>query len=110
MVSSQILLFFCSQSPIVKWLQKHLLPCPFKYVTGIDCPGCGFQRSIVQLLQGNLHQSFILYPGALPLIFLGLIYWLDHRYKFDPKQYIKTPLTVVTGCILIVSYIIKMSR
>jgi hypothetical protein len=99
-----------SQSGIIYWLQKHMLPCPFKYVTGIDCPGCGFQRSVVQLLQGNFAQSWALYPGTVPLIILALIYWLDKRYNFDPKQYIKTPLAVITGCLLLVSYIIKMSH
>jgi hypothetical protein len=110
MLGYQLLYCFCSQLSFINWLQKHLLPCPFKYITGIDCPGCGFQRAVVQLLQGNLQQSLLLYPGAIPLIILALIYALDKRFNFDPNQYIKTPLTVITGCILLVSYGIKMAR
>jgi len=97
-----------SQYVFIDWLQKHLLPCPFKYITGIDCPGCGFQRAVVQLLKGNFAQSWALYPGAIPLMILAVIYWLDNRYHFDPKQYIKTPLAVLTGCLLLVSYAFKM--
>ncbi|MFM6925772.1 MAG: DUF2752 domain-containing protein, partial [Ferruginibacter sp.] len=26
---------------ISTWLEAHQLPCPFKQITHIDCPGCG---------------------------------------------------------------------
>ena len=110
MLGYQTIYCLSSQFVFINWLQKHLLPCPFKYVTGIDCPGCGFQRSVVQLLKGNFDQSWALYPGTIPLIVLALIYGLDKRYNFDPKQYLKTPLAVATGCLLLVSYVIKMNR
>ncbi|HEX4264618.1 MAG TPA: DUF2752 domain-containing protein [Verrucomicrobiae bacterium] len=29
-------------------------PCLFHQVTGLDCPGCGAQRALHQLLHGNL--------------------------------------------------------
>ncbi|MBK7377164.1 MAG: DUF2752 domain-containing protein [Chitinophagaceae bacterium] len=30
---------------IIDWLQQHQLPCLFRQLTHIDCPGCGMQRS-----------------------------------------------------------------
>lgn len=27
--------------------------CPFKMVTGLDCPGCGSQRALMALLHGH---------------------------------------------------------
>lgn len=101
---------FCSQLVFVNWLQKHLLPCPFKYLTGIDCPGCGFQRSIIMLLQGNLKQSLHFYPAAIPLMILMLIHFLDSQYHFDKKGWIKTPLAIITGSIIAVSYVLKMTH
>lgn len=56
----------CSHLVFIQWLQHHLLTCPFKYLTGIDCPGCGFQRSLIALVQGNFHQSLALYPPTIP--------------------------------------------
>jgi hypothetical protein len=79
-------------------------------MTGIDCPGCGFQRSVIMLFKGNLKQSLHFYPAAIPLMILMLIHFLDNRYHFDKKQWIKTPLAVATGLIILVSYVLKMTR
>ncbi len=47
-----------------------MMPCALKSIFGIDCPICGFQRSLVLLLQGNVIESFKIYP---PLIFAMLL-------------------------------------
>ena len=67
------------------------LPCPFKLISGYNCPGCGSQRAIHQLLHGNLISAFKLNPlmvVSLPLIFYGLgtraynyIFESSHRVK-----------------------------
>ncbi|MBO4663273.1 MAG: DUF2752 domain-containing protein [Bacteroidaceae bacterium] len=31
--------------------------CPFKLITGLDCPGCGFQRAMHALLHGHVVQA-----------------------------------------------------
>jgi hypothetical protein len=100
---------FCSQFVLSTWLQNHLIPCPFKYFTGIDCPGCGFQRSIVALIQGDLHKSFSLYPPAIPLL-LFFAYGLADKYlKLDtPKFAVKKTLFMIVGSIVLISYGIKM--
>ena len=46
-----------------------MLPCGFKKLTGHDCPGCGFQRSVASLAEGDLSTSFEFYP-PLALIFI----------------------------------------
>lgn len=100
---------FCSRLVLITWLQNHLIPCPFKYLTGIDCPGCGFQRSIIALLQGDFHKSVGLYPPAIPLLlFFG--YGLADKYlKLDtPKFIIKKSLFMLVGSIVLISYCIKM--
>jgi hypothetical protein len=100
---------FCSQLVFIDWLQHHLIPCPFKYLTGIDCPGCGFQRSVLALIQGNLHKSFILYPPAIPLLMFFAYGLADKFFKLDTsKNIIKKTLFVFVGAIIMVSYGIKM--
>lgn len=59
---------------------SFFLPCPFKYITGYNCPGCGSQRALHQLAHGNLRTAFSLNPLlilTLPLIIytLGLKIW-----------------------------------
>ncbi|WP_084163697.1 DUF2752 domain-containing protein [Olivibacter sitiensis] len=69
-----------------EWLSHHLLPCPFKYFTGHDCPGCGLQRSLLFLLKGDLANSFRLYPATIPLLLLAIFYLLRNWLKFDPQE------------------------
>ena len=48
--------------------------CPFKAVTGFDCPGCGGTRAVHQLLNGHLGAALdfnVLAVLALPLILWG---------------------------------------
>lgn len=52
--------------------EHALIPkCPFKLLTGLDCPGCGFQRAMHALLHGDIAQAigynwFLLF--ALPYL------------------------------------------
>jgi hypothetical protein len=100
---------FCSRFVFINWLQNHLLPCPFKYITGIDCPGCGFQRAVLKLIQGNFHQSFIIYPAAIPLLAFFAYGLADKYFKLDTsKNAVKKTFFVFTGSIILISYGIKM--
>jgi len=99
---------FCSQLTLLNWLQNHLIPCPFKKLTGIDCPGCGFQRSVIALLKGSLHQSLALYPATIPFIITALFVLLDGRFQFDRKHIIKKSLYLLTGNIMLFAYLFKL--
>ena len=49
--------------------------CPFKAVTGLDCPGCGGTRAAHQLFTGHLGQAVdfnVLAVLAFPFILWGL--------------------------------------
>ena len=101
---------FCSHLIFINWLQNHLLPCPFKTISGIDCPGCGFQRSVVALLQGHLNTSLHLYPATIPILTIGLFTVVDTRLGFDEKGYLKKTLYIGTAALITGAYILKMSR
>ncbi|MDB5086861.1 MAG: hypothetical protein JWR09_855 [Mucilaginibacter sp.] len=108
---------FCSRLVFINWLQNHLIPCPFKYLTGIDCPGCGFQRSVIALIRGDLYKSLALYPATIPLILLSVYLVIDKFLKLDidkflkldnSKSIVKKTLFMFVGGIILVSYFIKM--
>ena len=56
---------------------QHLFPkCPFLWLSGWKCPGCGAQRAVHQLLHGNFWAALqlnFLFVMAFPYVFLGLI-------------------------------------
>jgi hypothetical protein len=63
---------------LVEYLEKHQLSCFFKSQFGLECLGCGTQRAIIDLLQGNLKSSFIHQPAVILFIiyvFIILLFW-----------------------------------
>jgi hypothetical protein len=93
------------------WLQDHLLPCPFKYLTGIDCPGCGFQRAVLALFRGDISQSIALYPAAIPLIVIILYTLASQFYKLDTTQNtIRKTAYIGVAALIMVSYGLKMAH
>ena len=49
----------------------HYLPCPLKFVTGIDCPACGGLRCVHSLTNGDIVGA--LDHNALAVVVLPLI-------------------------------------
>jgi hypothetical protein len=93
---------------MIKWLLNHLLPCPFKTLTGIDCPGCGFQRSFVALIQGNLKESWALYPPTIPLLIVFTIVAVLYYRKSPNRFKFTNAMVIVIGNFILISYLIKM--
>jgi hypothetical protein len=85
-----------------------MLPCISKKITGMDCPGCGIQRSISFLLEGDFEQSFVIYPGLLPISILFSFLIIDFFINFKSSEKIKLILTFIALGTVIVSYAIKM--
>ena len=93
---------------LIHWLENHMMTCPYKALTGVDCPGCGMQRSFIELLKGDFMGSLHLYPALLPIIFtLGLT--TAHVYfKFkNGAAYVKYSFIITIG-IIMTSYIYKL--
>ncbi len=85
-----------------------MLPCPFKKLSGIDCPGCGFQRSVFALFQGNLYQSFHFYPATIPLLILFAMGILNTKGYFDKKGLVLKGFIYLTGGIILMAYLHKV--
>ncbi|MCX2582254.1 DUF2752 domain-containing protein [Pedobacter sp. MR22-3] len=99
---------FCSSISFFDWLQNHLLTCPFKALTGIDCPGCGFQRSLIALCKGDFETSWMLYPPTIPLIFLFLTAGILYKFPVKHQSLVLKTLMLIVGNFVMISYIYKM--
>lgn len=44
--------------------------CIVKHTTGIPCPSCGTTRSVVAVLQGDMHAALTLNPLGIPVLLL----------------------------------------
>lgn len=72
--------------------------CPFRALTGCQCPGCGSTRAFYQLLHGDVVAAFKLNPLmilTLPFLAYGLLGFTKsavtgqpHRRIFIPPAYL----------------------
>lgn len=61
----------------------NLLPkCPFNWLTGLDCPGCGATRMVHALLHGDVVGAFH-YNAVLLALGVPLAVWLFARWTRD---------------------------
>lgn len=73
---------------LVNPLQTNFpIQCPWRLLTGTQCPACGFQRALYSLLHGNFLDAlnynyfFIL---SIPYAFLAIVAtWYNYHHVFD---------------------------
>lgn len=85
-----------------------MLDCYWKYYLGIECPGCGFQRSCWALFQGDILESLRLFPATIPLLLTLLILILHLRFKFNQGAKLITITFSSTAAIIVISFIVKI--
>jgi hypothetical protein len=98
-------LFFTN---IIHWLEANQLSCPSKKILQIDCPGCGLQRSFVELLKGNLQSSLQMHPATIPLILFFLFAALQLKFQFKQGNKIIVYSYILVATLLASNYIYKI--
>jgi hypothetical protein len=88
--------------------ERFMLPCISKQVLGIDCPGCGLQRSIALLLKGDLVASFLMYPALFPMMALFGFLALNRFVFFKKANSITIGLAALTVFSILANYALKL--
>jgi len=88
-------------------LEKYMFPCVSKTLFGVECLGCGFQRSLILLLNGEFAASFRMYPALFTtLLFLGFIgFHFIYRRFFSQKLILA--IALINVAFMIAGYIYK---
>jgi len=89
------------------WLEQHQVPCMYKSLTGHECPGCGMQRSFIELLRGHLWESISTYPGLLPLLITVIFTFLQIKFKWKWGHKAIIYMVFLTISIIIFSFVWK---
>ena len=87
------------------WIERHALPCVYKQCFGLCCPFCGFQRSVIALLKGDVAQSFLLYPALLPTV-VSVAGLLLFRSRQRRQRYLKW-IVVIDASMMIIGALLK---
>lgn len=95
---------------ILNPVEQPLMPkCPFKLLTGLSCPGCGFQRAAHAFLHGRwgeawAYNPFLLY--ALPWLFaVALTEWgMTGERKLRWQRIVEGKVAVWTYLLLFIAW------
>ncbi|RUT77807.1 DUF2752 domain-containing protein [Ancylomarina longa] len=92
----------------LQWLEQNSLTCTFQKHFGFSCPGCGFQRAIVYLLQGKIWESIQTFPALIPILLLVLLFFLDLKYHFTWGSKALKLLLILSFASLITPYLLHI--
>jgi hypothetical protein len=85
-----------------------MIPCPFKLITGYECPGCGMQRALLDLLHGDIISSLLHYPALIPLIAMFIFLFIHLKFNIKKGAVILKYVFIGNVGIISISYIIKL--
>ncbi len=89
-------------------LEKFMLPCLWKKYFNIECIGCGMQRSISLILQGNFAAAFKMYPAIYTIILMFVILVLHIKFQFKYGAKILLALFIINVTIATINYTLKL--
>lgn len=92
---------------LIDFLEQNMLPCGFKSL-GVECMGCGLQRSFIFLLQGQFVNAFKMYPAIYTLILMFLYLVLHIKYNFAKGHQILLGLFLLNTIIISINYFSKL--
>ena len=90
--------------------EDYMLPCLSKQILGIECFGCGGQRAVSLLFNGEFIAAFKMYPAIYTLILLAVFFIYTFFFKIKYQEKIKITLVVLNIAIIVISYIIKITN
>lgn len=94
---------------LAHFLEDHYQPCAIKQCTGVDCPGCGMQRSFHALLEGDILETVHQYPALLPLIGMFLFLILHLVFKFKNGAQALMVMFIANVAIILINYLAKLT-
>jgi hypothetical protein len=84
-----------------------MLSCPAKRISGIDCPGCGMQRSAIAALRGDWSASWDAYPPLALAVLVALLTIGHLLFKWRQGARIVQWTFILTAAAVAVNYIYK---
>ncbi|MGF1586371.1 MAG: DUF2752 domain-containing protein [Bacteroidales bacterium] len=80
----------------------------YKSLLGIECPGCGMQRSFIEMLRGNFLDSLALYPALIPSMFMIMFLIIHLIFKLQWGAIMLKFLFLMNALIIVLHYIYRI--
>ena len=106
---SLILILSSVYGNFTQWLEAHMFLCPSKKYLHIECPGCGLQRSFIELFRGDITGSFKLYPATVPIMIMLLFLIFHLKNKYPNGARVLKLMYLFCAVVITVNYIYKIA-
>lgn len=90
-------------------VEDYMLPCLNKKMFGIDCPGCGMQRSAILISKGEFTEAFYMFPAIYTTVLLLVAVILHFIFNKKITSKIILILAVLNVLVIVIAYIFKMN-
>lgn len=87
--------------------EENMIPCFWKSTFNVECFGCGTQRALSLLLEGEFVAAFKMYPAIYTLILLGIFVIIHLKFKFKQGHNIILGLFILNIAIIVLNFILK---
>lgn len=88
-------------------MEEYMLPCFSKSLFGVECLGCGTQRALLLVFQGEFVAAFKMYPAIYTFILFFAFLSLHLIDKTRNYTKIVISLAILNALIMIISYSFK---
>ncbi|MEY8868428.1 DUF2752 domain-containing protein [Meridianimaribacter flavus] len=88
--------------------EDYMLPCLNKKLFGFECMGCGMQRSIALILEGDFIGAFFMYPAIYTLILLFGMLIVNALKIYEVSQKIILTLVIINIVIIVGNFLLKI--
>ena len=96
-----------SLAMVLYTLNSFMIPCLNKKIFGVECPGCGIQRSVMLLLGGNFAEAFNMYPAIYALVPLFAFLLWDNFFPLKHANKIIITLATISVALILINYVLK---
>ena len=103
-------IFFCKIAPMKYMIkiEQYMIPCTVKRIFGIDCLGCGTQRALIMVFNGDFTAAFQMFPAIYTTILFFIFVGLNFIDKSRNYHKIIISLAIINAVIMIANFINKI--
>ncbi|HOD11109.1 MAG TPA: DUF2752 domain-containing protein [Flavobacterium sp.] len=91
-------------------MEEYMMPCMNKKLFGVECFGCGTQRSLALLLKGDFVGAFNMYPAIFTTLLFFVVVGLHFIDKSRNYHKAIISLAVINAIIMVVSYFYRVTN
>lgn len=88
-------------------MEEYMIPCVFRKFFGIECLGCGTQRALALVFQGEFVNAFKMFPAIYTTILFFIMLGFHFYDKSRDYSKIVISLAVINAFIMVISYVYK---